>query len=99
MHIQVVTQCPPLTDMPACSLGLTATKDGLPVCDCSVRNSMTAPAYDGALYRKALRALDQRVPDRRYFALRRVSGMISQIMAKPVAATAASPMNATLLPK
>jgi starch synthase len=31
LHIQVVGQCPPLADMPACELGLTATKDGLPV--------------------------------------------------------------------
>ena len=31
-------------------------------------------------------------------ALRRVSGITSQIMARPVAATAASPKNATLLP-
>jgi glycogen synthase len=31
LHIQIVGKCPPLADMPACSLGLTATKDGLPV--------------------------------------------------------------------
>ena len=31
LHIQVVGQCPAVADMPACSLGLTATKDGLPV--------------------------------------------------------------------
>ena len=31
LHIQIVGQCPALADMPACSLGLTATKDGLPV--------------------------------------------------------------------
>src|SRR5258708_39444969 len=31
LHIQVVGQCPALAEMPACSLGLTATRDGLPV--------------------------------------------------------------------
>ncbi len=31
LHIEIVGQCAPLADMPACSLGLTATKDGLPV--------------------------------------------------------------------
>ncbi len=31
LHIEIVGQCPALADMPACSLGLTATKDGLPV--------------------------------------------------------------------
>jgi starch synthase len=31
LHIENVGQCPPLADMPACALGLTATKDGLPV--------------------------------------------------------------------
>lgn len=31
LHIQIVGHCPPLADMPACSLGLTATRDGLPV--------------------------------------------------------------------
>src|SRR6266576_5815343 len=31
LHIEIVGQCPPLADLPACSLGLTATKDGLPV--------------------------------------------------------------------
>src|SRR5882757_5446073 len=31
LHIQVVGQCQALAEMPACSLGLTATKDGLPV--------------------------------------------------------------------
>ena len=31
LHIQIVGQCPALAEMPACSLGLTATKDGLPV--------------------------------------------------------------------
>ena len=30
-HIQTVGQCPALAEMPACSLGLAATKDGLPV--------------------------------------------------------------------
>jgi len=28
LHIEIVGQCAPLADMPACSLGLTATKDG-----------------------------------------------------------------------
>src|SRR6266550_9014379 len=31
LHIEIVGQCPALAEMPACSLGLTATKDGLPV--------------------------------------------------------------------
>src|SRR5437899_5180465 len=31
LHIEIVGQCAPLADMPACSLGLTATKDGMPV--------------------------------------------------------------------
>ncbi len=31
LHIEIVGQCAPLADMPACSLGLTATRDGLPV--------------------------------------------------------------------
>ncbi len=31
LHIEIVGQCAPLADMPACSLGLTAAKDGLPV--------------------------------------------------------------------
>ena len=30
-HIQIVGQCPALAEMPACTLGLAATKDGLPV--------------------------------------------------------------------
>ena len=30
-HIQVVGRCPALAEMPACSLGRAATKDGLPV--------------------------------------------------------------------
>ena len=30
-HIQIVGQCPALAEMPACSLGLASTKDGLPV--------------------------------------------------------------------
>jgi starch synthase len=30
-NIEIVGQCPPLGEMPACSLGLTATKDGMPV--------------------------------------------------------------------
>lgn len=29
--IEIVGQCPALAEMPACSLGLTATKDGLPI--------------------------------------------------------------------
>ncbi len=31
LHIQVVGQCAPLAEMPACSLGLASTRDGLPV--------------------------------------------------------------------
>ncbi len=31
LHIQIVGQCPALAEMPACSLGLASTKDGLPV--------------------------------------------------------------------
>src|SRR3982074_912680 len=31
LHIEIVGQCAPLADMPACSPGLTATQDGLPV--------------------------------------------------------------------
>src|SRR5258705_8979609 len=31
LHIEIVGQCAPLAEMPACSLGLTATKDGMPV--------------------------------------------------------------------
>src|SRR3981081_35241 len=31
LHIQVVGQCAALAEMPACSLGLASTKDGLPV--------------------------------------------------------------------
>jgi len=31
LHVEIVGQCAALADMPACSLGLTATKDGLPV--------------------------------------------------------------------
>ena len=30
-HLDIVGQCPALADMPACSLALGATKDGLPV--------------------------------------------------------------------
>src|ERR1700679_3042267 len=30
-HIDIVGQCPALAEMPACSLGLASTKDGLPV--------------------------------------------------------------------
>ncbi|MGY4297532.1 glycogen synthase [Bradyrhizobium sp. i1.4.4] len=30
-HIQIVGRCPALAEMPACSLGRAATKDGLPV--------------------------------------------------------------------
>jgi starch synthase len=30
-NIEIVGHCPPLGEMPACSLGLTATKDGMPV--------------------------------------------------------------------
>ena len=30
-HIQIVGRCPPFAEMPACSLGRAATKDGLPV--------------------------------------------------------------------
>jgi starch synthase len=30
-HIEIVGQCPALAEMPACSLGLSATRDGLPV--------------------------------------------------------------------
>ena len=30
-HIEIVGQCAPLADMPACSLGRASTKDGLPV--------------------------------------------------------------------
>ena len=30
-HIQVVGRCPAMAEMPACSLGVSATKDGLPV--------------------------------------------------------------------
>ena len=29
--IEIVGKCPALAEMPACSLGLTATKDGLPI--------------------------------------------------------------------
>src|SRR6195256_1424195 len=31
LHIQIVGQCAPLAEMPACSLGLASTRDGLPV--------------------------------------------------------------------
>src|SRR5438477_883985 len=31
LHIEIVGQCAPLADMPACSLGRAATRDGLPV--------------------------------------------------------------------
>jgi starch synthase len=31
VHIEIVGQCAPLADMPACSLGRASTKDGLPV--------------------------------------------------------------------
>src|ERR1700712_4638293 len=31
LHIEIVGHCPALAEMPACSLGLTATRDGLPV--------------------------------------------------------------------
>jgi starch synthase len=30
-HIQIVGQCPPLAEMPGCTLGRASTKDGLPV--------------------------------------------------------------------
>src|SRR5258705_4743147 len=30
-HIEIVGQCAPLAEMPACSLGRASTKDGLPV--------------------------------------------------------------------
>ena len=30
-HIQIVGRCSPLAQMPACSLGLASTRDGLPV--------------------------------------------------------------------
>jgi starch synthase len=30
-HIEIVGECPSLAEMPACSLGRAATKDGLPV--------------------------------------------------------------------
>ena len=30
-HIEIVGQCAPLADMPACTLGRASTKDGLPV--------------------------------------------------------------------
>jgi starch synthase len=30
-NIEIVGHCPPLGEMPACSMGLTATKDGMPV--------------------------------------------------------------------
>ena len=33
LHIQIVGQCAALAEMPACSLGLASTKDGLPVID------------------------------------------------------------------
>jgi glycogen synthase len=56
---------------------------------------ISAACY-GALYRKAVSPWGQ-LPTQS--GLRRVSGITNQIMARPTPATAASPVNATLLPK
>ena len=59
---------------------------------------LSAACYS-ALYRKTDRAFHQRVIVKPPQADRRVSGMNSQITARPSAAIAASPVKAMLLPK
>jgi hypothetical protein len=123
-HIQIVGECAALADMPACSLGLASTKDGLPVYVLlrhpagvhDVRgegsSQLHAAECDVAIiqlghFRRLLRRTisqgfvplgAQSTAAGMFVALRRVSGITNQIMARPIAATPASPVKATLLP-